>query len=232
MPLRKLFESANFAINGILHASKTQRHMRYHFYAVILVLLLSFLLGINRMEFLVLLVLAIIVLSTEMLNTALEEVVDVLFSEYDKKAKIIKDVAAGAVFITALGAAVIGYIILYEPLKGLFTGGLHIAENAEETIAVIALIIVLVLVVITKAYFGRGTPLKGGMPSGHAALSFSVWVAVTLISANFVVSLLVMILAIAIAQSRVYVGVHRAWEVILGALLGLTVTFLLFKLFL
>jgi diacylglycerol kinase (ATP) len=206
--------------------------MRYHLYAVILVLILSFLLGIKRGEFLVLIVLAIIVITTEMINTAIEEIVNVLFKEYDEKAKIIKDIAAGAVFITALGAAVTGYIILYRPLKGLFLDGMLVAYNSQENIAVIALIIVLVLVVVTKAYFGRGLPLEGGMPSGHAALSFSVWVAVTLISGNFVVSLLVLILAVSIAQSRVYVGVHRAWEVILGAMLGIVVTFLLFKLFL
>ena len=232
MPLRRWFESANHAINGILHASKTQRHIRYHLYAVILVLILSFLLGIKRVEFLVLIVMAIIVVSAEMFNTAIEEIVDVLYREYDKKAKVIKDVAAGAVFITALGAAVTGYIILFKPLKGLFLDGMIIAHNSEENIAVIALIIVLVLVVVTKAYFGRGLPLEGGMPSGHAAFSFSVWVAATLISGNFIVSLLVLVLAVSIAQSRVYVGVHRAWEVILGAMLGIVVTFLLFKLFL
>jgi diacylglycerol kinase (ATP) len=231
MPLRQWFKSANYAINGILHAARTQRHMRYHLYVAILVLVLSFLLGIGRGEFLVLIVLAIIVLTTEMLNTALEEVVNILFEKYDKRAMAIKDVAAGAVLITALGAAVIGYIILFVPLKNLFEGGLEIAKNSEANIAVFALIIVLALVVILKAFFGRGMPLKGGMPSGHAAVSFAVWIAVTLISENFVVSLLVLVLAVAIAQSRLTIGVHRPWEVILGAMLGMVVMFVLFKVF-
>ena len=232
MPLRKWIESANYAINGILHAAKTQRHMRYHLYAVILVLILSFLLGVKRSDFILLVALSILVISTEMINTALEEVVNILFREYDRRAKTIKDVAAGAVLITAMGAAVVGYSILYGPLKDLFMGGLEIVKSVEESIAILSLIIVLVLVVITKAFFGRGSPLKGGMPSGRAAFSFSVWVAATLISGNFVISFLVLILAIIIAQSRVYVGIHRAWEVILGALLGMTITFLLFKFFL
>jgi diacylglycerol kinase (ATP) len=89
----------------------------------------------------------------------------------------------------------------------------------------------MILVVIAKAFFGRGEPLRGGMPSGHAAASFSIWIAVTLISESFMPSILVLILAIIIAQSRVYVGVHKPLEVILGALLGITVTFLLFKVF-
>jgi diacylglycerol kinase (ATP) len=69
------------------------------------------------------------------------------------------------------------------------------------------------------------------MPSGHAAVAFSVWVAVTYLSEAFLPSLLIFFLAILIAQSRVSVGAHRPWEVILGALLGSISTFLLFRLF-
>jgi diacylglycerol kinase (ATP) len=86
-------------------------------------------------------------------------------------------------------------------------------------------------VVITKAFYGKGEPLRGGMPSGHAAVSFSIWIAVTMISENFMPSMLVFIMAILIAQSRVAVGVHRPVEVLVGALLGISVTFLLFKVF-
>lgn len=109
MPLRKWIKSANFAIEGILHAAKTQRHMRYHLYASVLILLLSFSLGIGWIEFIALVVLSIIVISVEMINTAIESIADVLFKEYDPRAKAIKDISAGAVLITAIGAVVIGY---------------------------------------------------------------------------------------------------------------------------
>ena len=69
------------------------------------------------------------------------------------------------------------------------------------------------------------------MPSGHAAVAFSAWIAVTLITESFMPSILVLIMAIVIAQSRVYVGVHKPIEVVVGALLGISVTFLLFKIF-
>jgi diacylglycerol kinase (ATP) len=229
MPLRKWIQSANHAIEGILHAAKTQRHMRYHLYAAISILILSLVVGISWAEFAILIILSVVVLSVEMLNTAIEAITDILFKEYHAKAKEIKDIAAGAVMITAMGAVIIGYIILYEPVKKFFYNGLHIAKHTEGDIAVVALIVVLILVVITKAFFGKGEPLRGGMPSGHAAVAFSMWVAVTMISESFIPSLLVLIMAILIAQSRVYVGVHRPVEVIIGALLGITVTFLLFK---
>jgi len=231
MPLRKWIESSNYAIEGILHAVRTQRHMRYHFFAAILILVISFSLGIGWSEFVILITLSVVVLSVEMLNSAVELITDVLFQEYHEQAKWIKDMAAGAVLITALGAAVIGYIILYEPVKNFFYSGLNVAKHAKADVAVVALIVVLILVVLSKAFFGKGKPLRGGMPSGHAAVSFSIWIAIVFISESFTPSLLVLIMAILIAQSRVSTGAHSPLEVIMGALLGSTVTFLLFKIF-
>ena len=231
MPLRKWIQSANNAIEGILLASKTERHMRYHLYAAIFILLLGFVLGISWSDFALLIILSIVVLSVEMLNTTIEVITDVLFKEYDIKAKEIKDIAAGAVLITALGAVIIGYGVLYEPVKEFFQTGLNIAKHTESDVAVVAIIIVLILVVITKAFFGKGEPLRGGLPSGHAAVSFSIWTSVVLITESFTPSLLVLIMAIIIAQSRVSIGIHKPWEVVLGAMLGTSVTFLLFKVF-
>jgi diacylglycerol kinase (ATP) len=231
MPLRKWIQSANHAIEGILHAAKTQRHMRYHFYAAILILIVSFSIGISWSEVVILITLSIIVLSVEMLNSALETITDILFREYDERAKRIKDMAAGAVLITATGAAVIGFVIFYEPVKDFFYNGLKIAKHARSDVAIVSLIVVLIMVVLTKSFFGKGQPLRGGMPSGHAAVAFSMWVAVIFISESFIPSLLVLVMAVIIAQSRVSTGAHKPIEVILGALLGIAVTFMLFKIF-
>jgi len=232
MPLRKWIESANYAIEGILHAAKTERHLRYHFYAAVLILLLSLILGITRSEFIAIAIVAIIVLSVEMLNTAIEATVDIIFKEYDNRAKIIKDIAAGAVLTASIGAAVVGYIIFLPYLKNTFENGLKIAKHSREDVAIISFVVLLILVIITKTFFGKGSPLRGGIPSGHAAVAFSIWAAVTFITEAFLPSFLILILAVLVAQSRVSIGVHKPWEVILGALLGSVVTFFLFKLFL
>ena len=232
MPLRKWIESANYAIEGILHAAKTERHLRYHFYAAVLILLLSLILGIPRSEFIAIAIVAIIVLSVEMLNTAIEATVDIIFKEYDNRAKIIKDIAAGAVLTASIGAAVVGYIIFLPYLKNTFENGLKIAKHSREDVAIISFVVLLILVIITKTFFGKGSPLRGGMPSGHAAVAFSIWAAITFITEAFLPSFLILILAVLVAQSRVSIGVHKPWEVILGALLGSVVTFFLFKLFL
>ncbi|MBI5196903.1 MAG: diacylglycerol kinase [Nitrospirae bacterium] len=231
MPLRKFFDSTNNAINGIFHAAKTQRHMRYHLVAALLLLILSLMLGIGFVEFIVIVIMASVVLSVEMVNTAVESIIDVLFRDYDERARAIKDVAAGAVLIIALGAFIVGYMILLGPLKNLFYDGITAAKHSGEGIAFTSVVVVLILVIITKSFFGRGLPLRGGMPSGHAALSFSIWIAVTLLTESFMSSGFVLFLAILVAQSRVSVGIHSPWEVVLGALLGTAVTFFMFKVF-
>lgn len=231
MPLRKWIKSANFAIEGILHGARTQRHLRYHLFSAAAVLVLSYVLGVPKSEFIMLSLAVIIVLSAEMMNSAIETMVDLLSPEYSEKARIAKDIAAGSVLIAAFGAAVLGYIILFPHIQAFFREGLSVARHSKEEIVLISLILVLITVIIAKAHFGKGHPLSGGMPSGHSALAFSVWVSVTYITESFVTSVLCFILACAIAQSRISVKVHSALEVVAGAMLGSLLTFCLFKLF-
>ena len=231
MPLREWIKSANNAIEGILHAAKTQRHLRYHFYSAATVLLVSYILGVTKTEFIFIAISVIAVLLAELLNTAIETMVDILSPEHSEKARIAKDIAAGAVLITAFGVAVVGYIILFPYIRNIFQEGLYITKHSKEEISIISFVIILLLVVITKALHGKGHPLRGGMPSGHAAFAFSAWMAITYITESFIASLICFILAALIAQNRVATKVHSRWEVILGGFMGALVTFLLFRLF-
>ncbi len=78
MPLRRWLKSANFAIEGILHGARTQRHLRYHFISAAVVLIMSYVLGVTRLEFILLSLAVILVLSAEMLNSAVEAIVDLV----------------------------------------------------------------------------------------------------------------------------------------------------------
>lgn len=231
MPLRQWLVSANNAIEGIVHSAKTQRHLRYHFYAAAAVLIGSYSLGMTKVEFLFISLAVITVLVAEMMNTAFEAVVDLLSPEYHERARHAKDIAAGAVLITALGALVVAYIIILPYIQNAFDWGMSIVKHPPGEIAVLSVIIVMISVVLIKAYTGKGHPLAGGMPSGHAAMAFSVWVSVTMISRSLIISGLCLVLSVLIAQSRVSVQVHRPIEVIAGAALGSGVTYLLFLLF-
>lgn len=229
--LKRWTDSANNAIEGILFAAKSERHLRYHLCAAVVVLFLSYMLGIPRIEFLIISIVVIMVLLAEMLNTAIEYIVDMVSPEYSEKARIAKDVSAGAVLITVFGAVVIGYIILFPYMEEVFDSGISIAQHADNEIALISIIITLILVVIIKAVSGRGHPLRGGMPSGHAALAFSLWLSITFMTEMFEVSLVGLTLSLMIAHSRVSQKAHTYSEVIAGALLGIGLTMALFLIF-
>ncbi|MBF0473229.1 MAG: diacylglycerol kinase [Nitrospirae bacterium] len=231
MPLRKWITSLNYAIEGILIAAKTEKHIRYHIVAASVVVIFSYVAGITRVEFLVVLLSVLSVIVTELINTAIEASIDLLSPDIHPKARIAKDTAAGAVLITAVGAAIVGYIILIPYIRYYFEDGLYFVKHSSSDVTMLSLIIVTVVVIITKALSGTGHPLRGGMPSGHAALSFSIWASITVITNNFVASMLSFILASVIAQSRVATKIHTRWEVILGGITGATITFWLFKIF-
>lgn len=95
----------------------------------------------------------------------------------------------------------------------------------------IALVIVVLTTVIIKAIFGEGTPLKGGMPSGHSALAFSISTAIALITEQPICIVLAYVMALITAQSRVDSEVHTVFEVIVGGMLGMLLTLLIFTIF-
>ena len=107
-PLRKTF---GYAFEGILTGIRKERNMRIHTAAMILVVFFGTVLGLSATEWCICLVLFGLVMGLELVNTAVEAVVDLVTEERKPLAKIAKDTAAGAVLIAAIMAAVIGCII-------------------------------------------------------------------------------------------------------------------------
>jgi diacylglycerol kinase (ATP) len=168
-----------------------------------------------------------------MINTAVEGVIDVSTTAFDPMAKLAKDIAAGAVLIAAVNAVAIGYLVFAGKAADKTARVLDKVRDAPAQITVSALVITVIVVIATKAWTGRGTPLRGGLPSGHAALGFAGWMAATYIvndSHRFVISALTFIMALLVAQTRVESGVHSALEVAYGGALGALVTLAMFQL--
>lgn len=228
----RLLDKANVAIEGIIYSVRTQRHMRYHLVAALGVLLLSLMVSITRTEFILLSLAIILVLVTEMLNTAIEVAVDMISEEYHPKAKIAKDIAAGVVLMASIGALILAYLILYPAIReAVATGSWRIRKVPNDVIAFVAFAVVVIVVVIVKAVLGTGEPLRGGMPSGHAAVSFSLWIATIYLTGSLPLTALTFMLAALVSWSRWSSGVHRPGEVFAGAFLGAGLTWLLFLLF-
>lgn len=225
------FESLNYAIEGVIYAFKTQRHVRYHYIIAAGALFLSLFLELPVIEFVLFAMAVIILLFAEMVNTAIEETVNLVEDKHHMIAKNAKDVSAGAVLIASIGVVIMAYMIftkyIYEPM-GL---ALREARAFSGHIAVISLLLVLIAVVTLKALAGKGRPLHGGMPSGHSAVAFSLSTSISLISLDPFVVILAMVLAVMVSHSRLVGGVHTRVEVFLGGLLGFGLTLLIFRVF-
>ena len=94
-------------------------------------------------------------------------------------------------------------------------------------LAVISVVVVVLLVILAKARVGRGTPLHGGMPSGHAGVAFSVVTSVAFADVGLLVVLLAWLLAALVAQSRVLLGIHTYAEIVVGSLIGIITTLIM-----
>ncbi len=232
MSKNNLIDSFNNAIEGFIYLLGNERNIRIHFLIGFIVLISAILLGLDLTDFLFLLITIFTVLFTEIVNTAVESILDLLHGESSAKVKIIKDVAASGVFISSLFAAVIAYLIFIPYLKPPFEKGLTFLKLSSWHIAFISFLTVLMLVIIGKVFFHKGKPLRGGMPSGHSAVAFSIWTIIVLVQSDILVTVLVLVLAVIIARSRVKYAVHTFWEVFTGSALGLTVTLLLYSIFL
>jgi diacylglycerol kinase (ATP) len=226
-------ESFNYAIEGIVHVLRTQRNMRIHFAIAVAVLALAAAVGVTKIELMLLLIAIAFVLITEMINTAVEATIDVATTSFDPMAKLGKDIAAGAVLIATVNAVAVGYLVFAGKAADKSARVLDRLRDAPAKITLIALVLTVIVVIATKAWTGRGTPLRGGLPSGHSAIGFAGWMAATYIvgdSHRFLVSGLTFIMALLVAQTRVESGVHSALEVAYGGALGALVTLAVFQL--
>jgi diacylglycerol kinase (ATP) len=224
-------ERVNCAIEGILWAARTQLHLRYHLVAAVGVLLLAVFFRISTLEFILLTFAVTLVIFAELINTALEVVVDMVSPEFHPLARRAKDVAAGAVLASSIGTVVIGYMALSRFLFPSIAHGLNLLGRPAGELPVVAVLVVIIAVVLLKALFGRGTPLHGGMPSGHAAVAFSVATSIALSQVAPLIILLVLSLAAMVSHSRLLLGIHTLKEVLSGALLGAGLTFILYLMF-
>lgn len=220
-------ESLNCAIEGILWAAKSQRHMRFHFWVALCVLVASLFFRFSAIEFILIAFAVTLVLFAELVNTALETLVDMVSPEYHPLAKRVKDVAAGAVLVASIGAVFIGYLAFSGYFSSLLDSRFG-SEPVAGAIATGAVLLVIIIVVLLKSYLGKGEPLHGGMPSGHSAVAFSIATSVIFSGTGFAVACLVLFMACLVSQSRLLMRIHSLWEVFVGAGIGIVVTVGLF----
>ncbi|MFH1791449.1 MAG: diacylglycerol kinase [Candidatus Omnitrophota bacterium] len=213
-------DSLNAAAEGFIYVVRTQRNMRIHFLFGILVLVFGIYINLSKVDLLLVCFAVVLVLVAEMVNTSVEMTVDLIKESYHPIARVIKDIAAGAVFLSAINAVIVGYIVFTKNMIFRISDGIYRIRQSPWHITFIVLIVVLCGVVLGKVLCGRGRPFRGGMPSGHAAFAFSIWTIIVFMTGSDLISVITFVLAFLVARSRVAIKVHSGWEVFAGAALG------------
>ena len=229
--------SFEHAYRGMISAVRTQRNMRFHVVVAVLVLLASLLVGVSKLELAILVLTILLVFITEMFNTAMEFVVDLVTSEYHPLAKLAKDISAGAVLVSSVGAVLVGYLVLADNLGPLSLQTLESIRRWPGHLTLVSLGVVVLLVLFVKAVTRSPNAFAGGWPSGHAAVAFAAWVAVSFVAVDGgagryagLVCVISLMMALLVCQSRVESGIHSAYQVAMGAVIGILVAVAAFQL--
>jgi diacylglycerol kinase (ATP) len=208
--------------------------MRIHFAVAVVVLITALIVNVTKLELIALLISITFVLLAEMVNSAVEAAIDIATTSFDPMAKLAKDIAAGSVLIASVNAIAVGYLVFAGRVADRSGRLLDRLRDAPAELTLVALVLTVIAVLATKAYTGRGTPLRGGIPSGHAALAFAGWMAATYVADadhRFLISSIALIMALLVAQTRVESGIHSALEVTYGGLVGALATLVIFQVF-
>lgn len=118
--IRKLLLSFRYASEGIIFAIKHNQNLRIHFVVAIIVVIASIAFHVNPFEMGILGVMILLVISAEMVNTAIEQMVDFVVIEHKREAKVAKDVSAGMVLLTAIGSVIVGILIFVPHIMRFF----------------------------------------------------------------------------------------------------------------
>ncbi|GGE14686.1 diacylglycerol kinase [Marinithermofilum abyssi] len=220
MWLSKVLRSFRFALEGLKYTLVSQRNMRIHFLAALCVLGFSLYLPLSKLEVLLLFVSIVLVLLAELFNTAVEAVVDMVTKDFHPLAKVAKDVAAGAVLLSA-GLAVIVGISVFYPYLDLAMQTFEFAPYPPN-IGLAALIVFdFFLTLILKAWIHR-LEKPQWEPSMTTSLAFCIATLLVRMINNLLVTILVTLLSALLIGTRLRIRTRKR-PVLLGAVLGIVV---------
>lgn len=219
-----------YAMEGIVHVYRSQKHMRFHLLALIIAGIFSIIFKLNYLEVLMVIFAISLVLIAEMINTAIEAVVDLVTQKYHPLAKFAKDIGAGATLIAAINAIIVAIVICCnqnhkQDIEKLVQNAVN--NNIPLLVSIIGFFIMIAIIIMYKVAGNKGKIWKGGVISVHSAVGFFLAWTIYLFSKDIALGIIAFVLAAIIAQSRVEGGIHTLQEVIWGAVVATSICLLL-----
>ncbi len=225
-------EACENAFNGIIYAVTTQTNIKKQLLIAVIVMIVSLFFDLNKAEFLCLMFTVVLVIIAEMINTAIETVVDLYTDLYHPKAKIAKDVGAGAVVLSAINALIVAYFLFFEKISTIGTKLIDEIAKSPIHLAFVALIITIIAIVALKSAIttSKNKSINNFKPSGQSAIAFAIATIIWLSTRNVVIFTLALVLAIIICINRYENKQRTKTEIFTGALVGILVVILLYGL--
>lgn len=228
-------EACNNAINGIIYASTTQSNIKKQLVIGVIVMILSLFYNFTTAEFLCLTFSVFFVIFAEMINTAVETVVDLYVDVYHPKAKIAKDVAAGAVVLAACNDIVVAYFLFFRETELTHMGESVFSQMISSPthlifVGIILTVIAIIAVKTISNYKKQENPnAPVFIPSGQTALAFAILTAIWINTKNPVIFCLSLALSILVAGNRLN-DTRNMGEIIFGAFMGPLIVFMVYGL--
>lgn len=225
------FDACKNAVNGIIYGTTTQSNVKKQLVIIAFVMLISLFFNLSKVEFICLIISVVLIIFAEMINTAVETVVDLCTEIYHPKAKIAKDVAAGAVVITALNAVIVSYFVFFDKIGEMGNSIYKTIINSPTYLAfVIVALIIIIAVALKSAKIKEKKSNKQLIISCQSMLASAAVVATWIVTENIVALSFAVILAVMICMNRVESKERTVMEVILGVMIGILITILMYGL--
>lgn len=229
---KNFFTAVGHAIDGVICAFKTERNLRIDYLIGLFVLITSLFFDFTKTEFACLCLTIGFVIFSEMINSTVEYVVDLITDKYDERAKAAKDIAAGGVFVSSIVAVVVSYFLFVDKIYMAANNVLTTILSSKLYILFTIMFAAIVLVVILKGFFSKKHNSIISHPSVRVTLAFSLTTYVYLVTKSMFVGGVAMLLSIIIAQIKIENEKTKLIYIMFSALLGVLLVLIIYQIIL
>lgn len=217
------------AMDGVIRAFKTERNLRIDYIIGLFVLIGSLFFDFTKTEFACLCLTIGFVIFSEMVNSAIEYVVDLITDKYDDRAKAAKDIAAGGVLISSCVAVIVAYFLFVDKLSNATTAVITSVLSSKLHVLFTIIFAVILLAIILKGMFGKGEKVSAVYPSARVALAFALTTYVYIITGSILVGGVAFLLSVMIAQIRIENTKMSSIYMVISAILGVLVVLIIYQ---
>ncbi|MCX8074265.1 MAG: diacylglycerol kinase [Clostridia bacterium] len=229
---KNFYTALGHAIDGVIRAFKTERNLRLDYIIGLFVLIGSLFFDFTKTEFACLCLTIGFVIFSEMINSTVEYIVDMVTDKYDERAKAAKDIAAGGVFISAVVAVIVSYFLFVDKLYAATNSVISNILNSRLYILFTIIFAIVMLAVILKGVFSKNENYSSSFPSARVSVAFALTTYVYLITGSLFVGATSFILSILIAQIKIENTKTRPIYMVLSALMGILIVLIVYQIIL